>query len=641
MAQLQVPRTVESNLRYRYDLRKWAQYSSKNQKYLIDKSRDDYTWWLESFFWLFEPRPRRGQKKVFPFLLWPKQREIADTIIENLGYRDIGIEKSRGMGASWICLTIFIWRWLFAEDEQYGLVSRNEETADKFGDRNSLGGKIDWALKKLPLWMVGPQRTQSNRSGVWSRNVSQHTWVREDTGGLIVSFPCTGDLAAGGRLTALLADEAGRWPRGDDRDAMSASAPVTDCRLLVSTYDGADGMFYDAIKKPSNLIKLQLLWFDAPYRAADMFSIDWPNQQLVDITTREPILPQYTTEFFEKYVPILQKKGFELESAAKIWSPWLINECMRADADPRMIAQEYLADPIGSGSRFFSSQLIESLLEKTREPMMNGSLDYRDGTLRPTRFRQSRVGPLSLWCELNKAHGCPPLGNYVVGADVATGSGGDYSSNSAISVINRDSGEKVAAFVSPVIEPKALAEMAVAMCYWFKNHVGAPAYLIFEANGPGISFRDRVLDSQFKNVYYRIPWRSTRKKPLREMGWWSDPNSKRKLLQNYRWALEQGFVDNPCKHALNECLAFVEAGGGRIEHSGMPREKDDPANAGANHSDRVIADALANHAMELLSGGHETRMQQHRREELHNPPPGSFAERQLQRRQKERKKKYW
>ncbi|HPM84652.1 MAG TPA: hypothetical protein PLF81_28300, partial [Candidatus Anammoximicrobium sp.] len=37
----------------------------------------------------------------------------------------------------------------------------------------------------------------------------------------------------------------------------------------------------------------------------------------------------------------------------------------------------------------------------------------------------------------------------------------------------------------------------IAACWWFKNDRGGPAFLAWEANGPGQEFQKRVLETDF------------------------------------------------------------------------------------------------------------------------------------------------
>lgn len=643
------PQDPIANVLYRQQVRKWALKHKRNRDWLLKKCADDWFFWCETFAWLYEPRPEPGRKNVIPFIPWTHQKpEISKMLPDfnqglGLGFEDFGIEKARGEGATWSCLMIILHQWLFREYQAFGIVSRHELAADNPEDPDSLGWKLDWQLTKLPLWMAGAKGRD------FTRNISKHTWINQRNNSSITAYPCTGDLASGGRKTAFFMDEMAKFDRGPDEDAISAVEPVTNSLLLVSTYDGADGAYYRMMREDSTMRKLILDWKRNPTRNQNMFRVDVKKKKLIvvkpDLTSMDGIVYanwDYIDVFFEEHLPTLRRRGFEVDSKTKIWSPWYVSRCLRPGMTPKKIAQEYDRDPGGSGSRFFAAATIEMLVEQARQPSIVGEIECNWETLTFDRLTRTPTGHLKLWCSLRGKDKLPPPGNYVIGGDIASGQGGDMSSNSVLSILNRDTGEKVGEYANPQIKPEKLAELAVVLCRWFASPDGGPAYLIWEGNGYGGSFRDRILETDFRNFHWRTPWKSTKKKPTKEPGWWSNKDSKRDLLGKYRWSLTEGFFSNPNAPALKECLCYVNGPGGKVEFVSGMGEEDDPANSGENHGDRVIADALANYGMEELNGG-TAKVSEHKetQRQMLDPPAGSFRARQLHREKERRKKSYW
>jgi hypothetical protein len=634
------PQEPVANVLYRKRLREWAIESEANRKWIMAKCKRSFYFWLETFAWLYEPRPEIGRAPILPFIPWIHQRPVMNSILEHLGYRDIGIEKARGEGATWMCLMILLWRWIFHPMQAFGLVSRNEATADNPDDPDSLGAKVDWALSKMPTWMVG-------RKGMeYRRNISKHTWINTRNGSTITAYPSTGDLASGGRKTAFFMDELSKFPRGDDEAALAATEPVTNCRLLVSTYNGADGAYYRAMTEEhaDMMIKLRLRWTDNPYRSINKFVIDGKTQSLLDPDTKQPIQELidigYVEKFFDTYYPVLMKRGFVVTDSdrliRKLWSPWYVERCLRPRMTPQKIAQEYDMDPIGSGNRFFPGEVLDDCLDRCRMSEFSGDIEYDFEKLRITRILRSSTGLFRTWIPTRGGRWMPPPANYVIGCDVAQGLGTNHSSNSAICVLNRDTGVKVAEFASPTVLPEKLAEIAISLCHFFKTANGDPAFLIWEANGPGGAFRERVLSSSFRNVYYRSAYKTRRGKPTKEMGWWSSKDAKMDLLTKYRWALQEGYFTNPSEISIREAGQYVTVGGGRLEFVSASADDTDPTDAGENHGDRCIADAVANAGMEYLGGGAtQAEATEHQKR---NPTPleGSFLQRQMAARQKKR-----
>jgi hypothetical protein len=593
------PEQPVANVQYRQDVRKWALESQRNRDWLMDACRDDYMFWLKTFAFLYEPRPEKGRNPILPFIPWSSQIPLITAIRDNLGYNDVAVEKSRGEGATWVVISIFTWEWMFNPHRQaFGMVSRDELSADNPANPDSLGAKVDFLLAQSPLWMAGEKGKD------FDRNISRHTWVRNSNGSTIVALSTTGDVASGGRMTAMLLDEFAKIKRGDDEDILSATEPVSNCRLIVSTYRGTDGAYYRIMREPSSIVKVRMSWTSNPTRNQDMFVIDQAKKCLRDPETKEPVLVgEYTDEFFSKTLKTLHDRGFDTANKESVWSPWFLSRCLRARMTPLKIGQEYLLKPEASSVKFFPSEMIDRLLKDCQRPQAAGELEFTD-ELQPKRFTLMHGGKFKLWFPLAGPRGKPPAGDYVVAADIASGNGTCWTSNSVLSVIDRSNGRKVAEFASHTVGPQNLAELAIAACRWFCNVTGGPAYLIFEANGWGGGFRERLLASSFRNFYWRTPRDSVQKKASKVPGWWTTPDSKRDLLTKYRWALSEGYFDNPSEESLRECLAYEDVAGNRVDYiSPAGKDQDDPSNLGHNHGDRVIADALANYAMEELGGG--------------------------------------
>lgn len=635
------PREPVANVLYRQEVRKWALQSKANRKYLRDRCSEDWFFFAETFLWLFEPRPEKGRSNIIPFIPWDHQRPEIQKILDGLGYEDFGIEKSRGEGATWSCLMIILHRWLFREMHAYGLVSRHEAAVDNPEDPDSLGWKIDWQIAKLPRWLVGQKDKH------WTRNISKHTWVRKDNGSTITGYPCTGDLASGGRKTAFFMDEFAKFDRGPDEDALSAVEPVTNSLLLVSTYDGADGAYHRVMHdETSTMKKLILSWEDNPTRNQNLFTLDIKHKRLRPVGSPKGTYWEdpYVEEFFKEHLPKLQRRGFDVHSTTKKWSPWYVSRCLRAGMTPKKIAQEYDRDAGGTGSRFFPHATIEMLAERAERPYLTGDIEWDSEQLRVSRFTQMATGHLKLWLKLLGGNVRPPVGNYVIGADIASGQGGDMSSNSTLSILNRDTGKKVGEYANPAISPEQFAELAISLCWWFKNEDGQPAYLIWEGNGYGGLFRDRIMETSFRNFHWRISGdgKNQKKKRTREPGWWSNKDAKKNLLGKYRWCLIEGHFENHSVPALKETLYYQNTNGGKVEFVGSMKEEEDPAHTGENHGDRVIADALANLGMEELNGGIGVASKPaEEKRKMAEPPQGSFRYRQKMRQEAKRKKDYW
>lgn len=164
------------------------------------------------------------------------------------------------------------------------------------------------------------------------------------------------------------------------------------------------------------------------------------------------------------------------------------------------------------------------------------------------------------------------------------------SANSVASVAEQATGKKVATYVSNTVPPEEFARIAIAVCKFF-NGMGDDAYLGWENNGCGGNFRLEVERQRFPRIYMRTADDIRKRKTLKP-GWTSNNASKRLLLTDYQFALQQGQFINPSAVAIHEMRAYSVTASGAIEHDGEAVE----ASSGGkySHGDHVIADAIAN-----------------------------------------------
>ena len=157
-----VPKEPGRNLDYRMRLLDLATKSEDVRQQLWCMSSRDRLFFINSFCYVYEPR----SSAILPFLTWDFQDRCILLLEDAIGKQDLGMEKSRDMGATWIVLTTFFWKWMFRRRQAYGLVSRNEDAVDKKDDPDCLMWKLDFLLENLPHWM----RPSTERSRLSIKN---------------------------------------------------------------------------------------------------------------------------------------------------------------------------------------------------------------------------------------------------------------------------------------------------------------------------------------------------------------------------------------------------------------------------------------------------------------------------------------
>jgi len=490
--------------------------------------------------------------------------------------RDLLVEKSRDMGASWLCVVAVAWCWLFKPMQSFLLVSRSAEYVDKPGNPKALFWKFDFLVNNLPRWLQPDgYDTVNHRRKMHATNPENNSVIDGES--------TTGRVARGDRRTAIILDEFAAVDTGES--VLSATRDATPCRIFNSTPEGTNNAFYQM--KCSNIDKLRLHWTIHPLKAKGLYSCKDGARTAIDTeywsTVKDPggEMVKLDKLITDRQVPLPDDK---------LRSVWYANECERAGS-AREIAQEIDIDYEGSGHQFFSPDRIQDAIKNyARLPVCVGELEFDSVTCDPIRFREDPKGNLKLWCMVD-FDGNPIFSNRLsVGADISAGTG---ASNSCLSGIDVQLHEKVFELASPFTRPEGFAKIAVALCKWFRGdeNIRSP-FLIWESNGPGRQFGSRVIELGYSNIYYRKNDTSITKKVSDIPGWAATPESKVTLLGEYRAAVEGEKFLNRSREALEETLEYVFSTGGNVVHA-RSVNKADPSGAKSNHGDRVTADALA------------------------------------------------
>jgi hypothetical protein len=527
-----------------------------------------------------------GHECHVPFVTWLVQDEFIDELTDAIrGGHDVAINKSREMGASWLCLAVLQWFWQYKAALTFMEMSRTEEYVDCRGDMDTLFEKHRYMLNWQPAWLK-PARIKDNYMLL----------VNQENGSTIVGESTNGDAGRGGRKTAILLDEFAAVQNG--ASICAATADNSACRIFNST-PGGPGTEFSRIVEEKRARILTLPWWRHPEKA-------YGAKQIYDPKTGKP-----------KWI-----------------SPWyLVEEARRSKKE---MAQEIDMEHAKAGDVFFDVDELDAhkkrhgstALDAGRVEVAGAGEMGEDSKIRMIRAREprtirfvqapsgpsdGRAWPWRLWIPL--IDGRPFQGNtYVMGIDPATGSG---DANSVISVAAIETGQKVAEFASANILPEELAEIACFAGIWFGGPRGS-AFMIWENNGVGGAVGRKVVKLGYTNIYFQRTEGSVVEERTLRYGWNSSPKKKLALLVDYRQALATGRFINPSREALDEAKSYVIDEHGELLPGKLVEML---SGARANHGDRVIADALANMALKEAP----IRMNQTMRAP-HGSPAWRFAE---------------
>ena len=596
-----VPTEICANLKWRAKVHRRVMDDPSYASTVWDACAADPLFYISGFGFTYDPRPGTFGRR--PFILWPIQHWGLREILDSIGKYDLLIDKSRDMGASWMCVLAYEWRWHFHREQSFLLGSRDATYVDNAANPKSLFWKIDFFHRSLPPWLM-PHGFK------YSEHRRKMHLTNPENDSVIDGETTTKNFARGDRRTGVMCDEFAADP--DGHAVLASTQDVTESRLFNSTPQGINTAHETLHQTDIKILRFH--WRDHPEKRKGLYC-----------TAKDGTLDVLDKEHYPKdYEPILDGRLRSIRYDIK-WKK----------STPRIMAQEWDIDAQGSGAQFFLPVSIREAIDKfARPPVLVGDLEYDSTTAEPIEFRESPRGRIKLWGLLDKNGNLPRDHKYDLGCDVSAGTG---ASNSVGCGYDMTTNEKVLEYVNPYIRPEEFAKQAVAIARWlcFEQRNWADvlrmglgsgltgAFLLWESNGPGRQFGSRVMELQYGNVYFRKKEEAITKKVSKIPGWASTKEGKLTLIGDYRDAIEKGMIVNRSKEALEECLEYIFDPLGGVSHA-CENDKDDPSGAKANHGDRVIADALAYRGLSERA----TKSKKSNEPEI---PIGSLAWRQQQR----------
>jgi len=565
-----VPKEFEANKAWRKKLANLGASSAENARIIRQMCADDLLFFVNSFVIIKEPRRRGARSRNIAFVTYPFQDWVMTGIRDAIGVRDVGMEKSRDMGATWMVLTVFVWFWLFHRECDFMVMSRNEKLVDMTGNPDTLFSKIDHIIALLPGW-IRPQNIERNSLHI--KNL--------DNGSVIDGTSNTGDAGRGGRRLAFLIDEHAAFDLSAGLEVLDATMDVTETRIYLSTVKEVAGGFDQQMARNDPFItKFHLHWQVHPNKRRGLYTSENGKLKILDESFKYPA----------EYPFILDGR---LRSIAydKAWA--------RRRSDDQ-IAREWDISRAESGSRVFDNAMLNRLIATTcQRPtaeiplrvLLEGEM-FGDVQTTEAFWKRCDSSTLKLWVQRDGYGNVARDRLYYMGVDVSLGTG---ASNSSIGVWDGRTGEKVAEYTWHHIEPNELAIVADRIAWMFQGHDEQHTRLIWEAKGPGKQFGRHVDQRGLFNVYRRRNEFSYSRKETDTPGWEPTVQNKLDALSQYATALKTGKATNRSAEALEDCRGYIHTNGG-IDHVNSLQAQD-PTGAKANHGDRAIADALAVHLM--------------------------------------------
>ena len=322
------PREITANVDYRQNLVIECLKDIELASEVRLKCSNDILFWINVFCWTKDPRK---DPDIIPFICYDAYQD--DTILEiqkaiDEQYDLLG-EKSRDMGLTWKVDYVLQHKFLFEDGSDFRIGSRKEEFVDRIGDIDTIFEKLRFNLEKQPKFLMP--------SGFdWRKHSGYMKLLNPHNSNAIIGEAANEDFGSGGRRKAVFLDEFSKWDKRVAEAAWTATADVTNCRIVVSTPKGSGNKFAILAKGTKEKIrKLTLHWTLHPEKSKGAYFFDKDGKTKIMIDLEDPRMA------FNVW-----KRG------TRVRSPWYDYECeRRSETD---VAQELDINYLQSGAPFFS-----------------------------------------------------------------------------------------------------------------------------------------------------------------------------------------------------------------------------------------------------------------------------------------------
>ena len=200
--------------------------------YYADHPVEFINHWVDTY----DPRKAGSMASVKgPLVLFSRQDEMVEFLFACLRSEECGlIEKSRDMGATWVCSAFSVWLWLFWPGASIGWGSRKEALVDRLGDPDSIFEKIRMIIARLPVSFLPDGFSESEHMS-FMRIVNPAT-------GATITGEGGDNIGRGGRKLIYFKDESAHYERPEKIEA--ALLDNTRVQVDLSSVNGLGNVFH-------------------------------------------------------------------------------------------------------------------------------------------------------------------------------------------------------------------------------------------------------------------------------------------------------------------------------------------------------------------------------------------------------------
>lgn len=444
-------------------------------------ARRDVAFFAVTFAVIFEPRPL---PRWLPFHLWTDQVSLLAWYDECFGVRSLMVNKTRGIGLSWITVAHLFHAWLFKPEVAIAVLSA-DKTRLEGDDANSLIGKFQYLYDGLPAWA----KVTPNGNPLLARKKENFSFINVATKAIVQGYISTNAKLRGFRFTVIFADEFAFYARTNQAEWLTAAGGTTHSMWMISTWndygDTFHNLFYENLE--DEVLRIEAFWWNNYERWRGAYKV-------------VNGIPVYVDKDYQ-HEPDYQFGRPDVLEPDFLRSPWVDSELSQPQVNILKTVRDLYGPVSPLSNCFFEKLVLDLAKQSTCDPDVEGTLQVGKGnkiTILPTT--KSNIRTWGLFKEDGKLRNRGP---YVAFCDLSEGVGSAFS---VLAVIDK-SGEQVLEYGVNTVPKPAFAANVVAICRWLGQGDGDGAVLLdVEGNGPYKTFIDECLRLKYGHL-----WRSALK----------------------------------------------------------------------------------------------------------------------------------
>ena len=485
------------------------------------------------WFWTFDTRT---ESKHLPFITYPFQDEAITKLNDAISIgRDVFIDKSRDMGATWLVLGTFTWRFLTQMGEEFRVGSRKEDFVDKVGDMGSLFEKMRYLLNRLP-WFLLPQGFDAKRDMPYMKIVNK------DLGSAVIGEATNENFARGDRKKAVLFDEFQTWEKGDE--AWRSASDATPCKIALGTPQGEGNKFAELHRTEEVKTKIHLIWWTHPKKAS------------TSVAYMDTLRAEGKLHVNQSTAPV----GCYVDTTGKIRSEWYDYEVSRRTRED--VSENLDCDYLTSGRPVFDTLQCQKGKNEARVPIAVGNIqwlvpphytesgDCDNQDELKVEFVKNQNGLYSIWEYPDDGYNEA----YCIGADTAEGlEQGDYDAGTCISRVG-----EFPQTVASLREHLRIHEYAEELAKFGTYYNNAVIAVERNNHGHGVILQ---LQRIYRNLWYKEMFTKGYATPTDRIGFETTQSSKAIIIGTLGKAISLETFQDPDEGFWDETLTFVENNG--------------------------------------------------------------------------------